>query len=251
MILVDYREDSKNKAEHKNGLWDDLKKTNLPIQQDKLDGGDLMFLGKGPEGKEVTVGVEFKKVPDLLSSIRSKRLQGYQLHELQHYDFRLLLVEGEWKHNDAGQVTMRSGYKDWSPVKGNFSAAELDKAVLGLVLRGGVHYVKETHTRRETIRWIQSLYRNFTDVEWDDHTSHTGVYRPAALVKPSPFRNFIMGIPGIGQKSSAHIEGFFRNPTTGKASPRRAVAARADIWEQINGVGTKGAATIDRFLEGE
>jgi ERCC4-type nuclease len=248
MILIDYREDSKNKGSP--GLWDDLKKTNLPIQQDKLDGGDFMFLGNGPEGKEVTIGVEFKKIRDLLSSLRSQRLQGHQLHELQPYDFRFLLVEGEWRHDDEGFVTLRSGFKNWSRAAGSFRAAELDKTFLGLQLRAGL-IVKETHTRHETVRWIQSLYRNFTDMEWDDHTSHTGVYRPTALVKPSAFRNFIMGIPGIGQKGSKHVERFFANPTTGKASPRRAVAARPDVWEQIEGVGKKGATTIDKFLEGE
>lgn len=251
MILVDFREDSKNKAEHKNGLWDDLKKTNLPIQQDKLDGGDFMFLGQGPEGKEVTVGVEFKKIRDLLSSLRSNRLQGHQIHELQVYDFRFLLVEGQWHHDDEGFVTLRSGFKDWSRAAGSFRAAELDKTLLGLVLRAGV-VVKETHTRRETVRWIESLYRNFTDVEWEDHTSHTGIYRPtAALYKPSGFCNFMAGIPSLGLKRGKAVEAFFRNPTTGKASPRRAVAARADTWREIDGIGSKVAEQIDRFLEGE
>lgn len=248
MILVDYREDSKKKGS--NGLWDDLKKTNLPLQRDKLTGGDLMFMGNGPEGKEVTVGVEFKKIRDLLSSLRTRRLQGHQLFELQAYDFRFLLVEGEWRHNDAGQVVLRSGYKDWSPAPGNFSAAELDKTLLGLALRAGI-IVKETHTRRETVRWIQSLYRNFTDVEWEDHSSHTGIWRPATLVKPSPFRNFIMGIPSIGVKTSRAVEQFFTNPRTGQTSPRRAVSARADTWSQIDGIGKKTAEQIDRFLEGE
>lgn len=250
VILVDYREDSTKKGS--NGLWDDLKKTTLPIKQDALAGGDLMFLGRGPEGVEVTVGVEFKKIRDLLSSIRSKRLQGHQLHELHAYDFRFLLVEGEWRHNDSGQVTVRSGFKDWSAAKGNFSASELDKALLGLVLRGGLHYVEPTHTRRETIRWIESLYRNFTDVAWDDHTSHTGIYRPtSAFSKPSPFCNFMAGIPHLGIKRGKAVETFFRNPTTGKASPRRAVAARADTWRAIDGIGSKVAEQIDAFLEGE
>lgn len=248
MILVDYREKESGKGSP--GLYEDLKKARLPLQLDKLDGGDIMFLGSGPEGKEVTVGVEFKKIRDLLSSLRSQRLQGHQLHELQVYDFRFLLVEGEWRHDDEGFVTLRSGFKNWSRAAGSFRAAELDKTLLGLVLRAGV-VVKETHTRRETVRWIQSLYRNFTDVGWDDHSSHTGVWRPPALVKPSPFRNFIMGVPGIGNKTSRSVEDFFTNPTTGQVSPRRAVAARAETWQQIDGVGAKGAATIDRFLEGE
>lgn len=251
MLLVDFREDSTKKGS--NGLWDDLKKTALPLKQAKLDGGDVMFLGSGPEGKEVTVGVEFKKLRDLVSSLRSHRFQGHQLHELQPYDFRFLLVEGAWKHDDAGFVTVRSGFKEWKRVPGAIRAAELDKTLLGLTLRAGV-LVKETDTRRETIRWIQSLYRNFTDVAWDDHTSHTGVYRPTGLVKPSDFRHFIMGLPngcGMGLKTSKAVEAFFFDPNKGKASPRRAIAARADTWQQIDGVGKKTAEAIDRFLEGE
>lgn len=210
-----------------------------------------MFMGHGPGGKEVTVGVEFKKVRDLLASLRTQRFQGHQLHELQAYDFRFLLVEGEWRHNDAGQVVMRSGYKDWSPVPGGFSAAELDKTLLGLVLRAGI-IVKETHTRRDTVRWISSLYRNFTDVGWEEHTSHIGLYRPGAgFTRPSPFRNFIAGIPGVGLKRSRSVETFFSHPRTGKASPRRAVAAGADVWQEIDGIGRKVAEQIDAFLEGE
>ena len=240
MILVDYREATAGKGEP--GLWEDLKKTSLPLRQDKLDGGDLMFLGKGPVG-EVTVGVEFKKIRDLLSSLRTQRLQGHQLLELQAYDFRFLLVEGEWRHDDSGRVVLRSGFKDWSPAAGNFSASELDKTLLGLTLRAGV-IVWPTHTRRETVRWIQSLYRNFTDGEWNDHTSHTGVYRPPALVKPSPFRQLIMSLPGVGIKTSKAVEAYFG------PKPRKAIAARAEEWAEIDGVGKKMAETTDNFLEG-
>jgi ERCC4-type nuclease len=253
VILVDFREDSAKKGS--NGLWDDLKKTDIELMQGTLEGGDLFFLGKGPEGREVTVGVEFKKLSDLLSSLRSKRLQGHQLFEMQPYDFRFLLIEGEWRHDDEGFVTIRSFRKgqkpSWRRAPGSFRAAELDKSLLGLVLRAGV-IVKETHSRKDTVRWIQSLYRNFTDMEWDDHTSHTGLYRPSSgFQRPSPFRDFIAGIPGVGIKRSKTVEQFFWNPTKGKASPRRAVAARADTWAQIDGIGKKGAEQIDAFLEGE
>lgn len=247
MILVDYREDSEKKGSR--GLWDDLVKTNLPLKRDKLDGGDLMFLGRGPEGREVTVGVEFKKIRDLLDSMRTKRLQGHQLHELQPYDYRFLLIEGEWKHDDEGFVTLRSGYKDWSRAKGGWRAAELDKSLLGLVLRAGVIYDKTT-TRRETVRWIESLYRNFTDKPWEAHDSHTGIYRPTATFrKPSRFVDFIAGIPDVGIKRGKAVESFFRNPHSGKASPRAAIAARASVWRQIDGFGSTLADKVDKFLE--
>lgn len=241
MILVDDRECQAGKGSA--GLYEDLKKTSLSLKIERLDGGDLMFLGNGPDGKEVTVGIEFKKIRDLLSSLRTQRLQGHQLFELQAYDFRFLLVEGEYRHDEDGLVTLRSGFRDWKPAPGRFRAAELDKTLLGLVLRAGI-IVKETHTRRDSIRWIESTYRNFTDGAWDDHSSHIGVYRPPALVRPSEFRNFLMGIPHVGHKTSKAVEAFFR-------SPRQAIAARAATWAEIDGVGKKGAQTIDDFLEGK
>lgn len=246
MLLVDYREDSKTKGS--NGLWDDLKKTSLPIEQTTLEGGDVMFVGKGPKGREVTVGVEFKKIRDLLASLRSGRLQGVQLDKLQQYDFRFLLVEGEWRHDDSGRVVLRSGWREWKVAPGGWSAAELDKRLLGLTLRRGVH-VQPTSTRRDTVRWIQSLYHDFTDVPWDDHSSHTGTYRPPTPLPVSDFRQFIMGLPGVGATLSRAVEQFFTH--RGKVSPRRAIAARAATWEQIEGIGKKGAQRIDDFLEGE
>lgn len=243
MILVDYREVSEKKGSH--GLWDDLKKTDIELMQGTLDGGDLFFLGKGPEGREVTVGVEFKKLSDLLSSLRSKRLQGHQLFEMQPYDYRFLLVEGEWRHDDDGFVTTRSFRRGktptWSRAPGSFRAAELDKTLLGLVLRAGV-IVKETATRKDTVRWIQSLYRNFTDVGWNDHTSHIGVYRPESLVKLNQFRQTISSLPGIGIKTSKLVQDRFR-------TLRQAMTAHSQEWQEIDGIGPDTATRVMAALD--
>lgn len=240
MILVDRREDSRSKGS--NGLWDDLKKTSLPVEQTTLDGGDLMFIGQGPEGEEVTVGLEFKKIRDLLTSIRTKRLPGHQVFKLQPYDFRYLLVEGEWRGNKEGMVSVRSKRGEWAQVPGRFSAAELDKTLLGLPLRAGI-YVWPTATRRETVRWIQSLYRNFTDGKWTDHSSHIAVYRPPTLVPISDFRTTVSTFPAVGVKTSLAVERHFGG------SIRRAVKARAAQWAEIDGIGKKNAQRIDEFLE--
>ncbi len=180
----------------------------------------------------------------MLQSLRSQRFQGHQLLEMQAYDYRFLLVEGEYKHDDGGFLTVRGGFRNWRRVAGSFRASELDKTLLGLTLRGGI-LIKEVSTRRESVRWLTSLYRNFTDAAWEDHTSHTGIHRPTGLTKPSPFRNFICGIPNIGLKTSKAVEIYF------DAKPRRAIAARADEWANVDGIGKKGAAQIDAFLEGE
>lgn len=238
-MLVDYREAKEGKG--KPGLWEDLKKTKLPLEKGKLDAGDLCFLGKGPDG-EVTVGVEFKKLKDLLSSLRSGRLQGHQLIGMQQFDFRYLLIEGEYRSDDRGLVTVRSRFGEWRPAQGSFRASELDKTLIGLPLRAGV-YVWQTHTRRETVRWIESLYRSFTDCSWDAHGSHIAIYRPPTLAPISDFRTTISTFPGIGTKTSLHVEEHFGG------SIRKAVRARAKDWAGIAGIGAKVAQRVDEYLE--
>lgn len=239
MILVDYREDSAKKGSH--GLWDDLKKTSLPCERSKLEFGDLMFIGNGPEG-DVTVGLEFKKIRDLLQSIRDKRLQGHQLVGMQDYDFRYLLVEGEYRSTPDGLVALRGGISVWKPAPGRMSSAELAKTLIGFPLRAGT-LVWETRTRRDSIDWITNLYRTFTDKPWDDHTSHVGVYRPATLVPISDKRVTFCTLPGIGVKTSALIEAHF------KGNIRKAANASLHEWGKINGIGLKTAERLITYLQ--
>lgn len=65
---------------------------------------DVSFVGNGPDGKEV-IGIEFKSLFDLLSSIESGRLQDTQLPELrQEYDRPYLLYYGEYRCNQNGDL---------------------------------------------------------------------------------------------------------------------------------------------------
>lgn len=242
MILVDYREDSKNKAKHSTGLWDSLKPTSLPLEQAKLDFGDLMFLGRGPEGKDVTVGIEFKKIRDLLQSVRSGRYQGHQLLGMQSYDFRYLLVEGEYRSDNSGLVALRAGRSLWKPAPGRMSSAELAKTIIGLPLRAGT-LVWETRSRADTVAWITNLYRSFTDKPWDDHTSHIAIYRPPTLAPISDKRITFSTLPGIGTKTSLLVEKHFRG------NIRRAAKASLHEWGKIEGVGLKTAERIIQYLQ--
>lgn len=239
MILVDYREDSEKKGS--KGLWDHLKKTPLPIQQAKLDFGDLMFLGKGPEG-EVSIGLEFKKVRDLLQSVRTGRFQGHQLLGMQGYDFRYLLVEGEYRGDDRGLVTLRAGRNVWKPAPGRMSSAELDKTLIGLPLRAGT-LVWRTGSQSETVAWITNLYRNWTDKPWDAHTSHVAIYRPPTLVPISDKRGTFSTLPGVGTKTSQLVEAYF------KGNIRRAANASIHEWGKIEGIGLKTAERIIAYLQ--
>lgn len=239
MILFDTREDSAVKGSP--GLWDDFKKTSLPVEKAKLDFGDLMFVGQGPQG-ECTVGVEFKRIRDLLQSIRTGRFSGHQLLGMQGYDFRYLLVEGEYRSTAAGLVSLRAGRSVWKPAPGRMSSAELSKTLIGLPLRAGT-IVWETRTRTDTVEWITSLYRNFTDKPWDAHSSHIAIYRAPTLVPISAKRITFSTLPNVGVKTSLLVEKHF------KGNIRRAARASIHEWGRIDGIGLKTAERIVNFLQ--
>src|SRR5688500_14974706 len=45
---------------------------------DSMDSGDVFILGKGPEDKPITIGIELASIEDLISKLHTKRFQGFQ-----------------------------------------------------------------------------------------------------------------------------------------------------------------------------
>src|SRR5690606_14817743 len=98
-IIVDSRE--------KDDLAHQLKLTgSVIVDIMQLKSGDACFMGNGPDDKEVMIGIERKKVPDLLSSINSSRLAGLQIPQMMKYYWRtLLIVEGQFRcHRERGVI---------------------------------------------------------------------------------------------------------------------------------------------------
>jgi ERCC4-type nuclease len=73
VLFVDPRSGSKE-------LVRPLTKAGLPVDAStQLEAGDLFFVGRGDKGAATTIGIEHKKVADLIASLRTGRLQGVQL----------------------------------------------------------------------------------------------------------------------------------------------------------------------------
>ncbi len=247
MVLVDRRVGSAD-------LLGPLKDAGLPAELDTLEFADIAFTGKGPKGAPIDIGIELKKIGDLVSSLRSGRLAGHQLPGLRAaYEYSWLLVEGQWRHDEMGKlVTFQGKGRGWKPIPGKMSASELEKQVLTLELCGGLH-VRYSPTRRDTIRFLSSLYRWFCDKSMDSHTSHLVVHTAPTLVAISAFRAAVMKFPGIGMRTSLAVEQHF------KGSLRRAVCAGAEEWSNITSLtdagkprrlGNKDAQKIVSFCEG-
>lgn len=228
MILVDTRAGSSE-------LVAPLAKAGLPVEEAVLEYGDIAFLGRGEGGADVMVGIEHKKVPDLVGSLNSDRLVGHQLGGmLDTYDRPYLLIEGDWDHDDAGHVTLFRGLKGRrSIVKGAPLAVELEKRVITLETRGGLR-VRWTPSQRATVRYLTALYRFWTDRDLDMHRSHLAIHSPdldrALKIPISLKRQIAAQLPGIGFERSRAVDQHFR-------SVWEMVNAGEEEWRRVEGIG--------------
>ena len=240
-ILIDSRVGS-------HDLVKPLQATGLPVEEVVLPFADVAFQGKGPNGTILDIGIELKRLGDLVVSLRSGRLAGHQLPGLREaFDYYWLVVEGYWHVNLKGQLVEKH-QRGWHPLLGNMSASEMEKQVLTLELCGGFH-VRFTNTRADTLHFIRSLYRWWSDKSLEKHQSHLMVHTPPTLVPVSDERAFYMRLPGVGLKASLAVERHF-------ASPRRALTAGIADWAAIETasdgktrrLGTAVASNIEKFL---
>jgi len=247
MIYVDSRVGSKE-------LFAPLQALGLEVALTTLEFGDVCFEGKGPKTSLVEIGIELKTLGDAISSLRSGRLSGHQLPGLrQTYTHTWLILEGQWRHNEAGQITTYQGPKrGWKISPGKMSASEFEKQILTLELCGGV-IPRYTNRRADTLRFIYNLFRWWTDAAYDKHKSHLRIHESPPLIPVSDYRAFYMKIPGVGYKLSQAVENHF------KGGPRQAVCASIDEWANITQLsdegklrklGNKVATKIVAFLRG-
>lgn len=242
MLFVDYRDGS-------NYLAEPLEQLGLPVYRETtgklptLPFGDISFEGRGNDDAPVQVGIEFKRFEDLVTSMRSGRLQGHQLPGMLGpqgaYHFGWLLIEGRWSTNNAGIVTLYKEPKgkkkgEWKILPGQLRGSELEKRLLTLEMLGGVH-VRFTPDRRATLYFIQSLFRWFTDKSMDRHTTHLDTHRPSSFLSISTFRAIVKDhFPGIGLRASIAVERAFGG------SMVKATTANVDEWARIEIVDRKG-----------
>ncbi len=240
MLLIDDRAGSVELAEP-------LTKMGLPVQLERLDFGDIAFIGRGEKGTDVSVGIEFKQLGELVQALRTERLQGYQMIGMREsYDYSYLFIEGPWLYDASGKLQRRSKLsKSLKPLGGNMTLSELLKRVFTLHLAGGLN-PWWTATRKDTVSSIRDLYRTWTDKALDEHNSHLAIYTPAApvYIPVTPATNCAKGIDGIGWSKAHQIARHFRTVEA---------MCRADEreWMKIEGIGPELARRAVRALHEE
>jgi ERCC4-type nuclease len=237
MLLVDYREGSKE-------LLDPLRRMGLPAETAELESGDIAFEGRGEGGASTLIGLEFKKLDELVGSMRTERLQGHQLLKMQQaYSFNYLLTEGELLYDAHGQLLHRAGRRDLRRMAGGMSVGELLQRLHVLQLRGGLNPIR-SRTRQDTLQEIAALYRTWTDRDLDQHKSHIAIYQPPHLTPVSEFRGFVSRFDGISLRKSLAVENHF------KGSLKRAINASREEWQKIEGIGPTIAQHVVNVIEG-
>lgn len=78
--------------------------TSLSVSSDTKSSADVCFSGNGPDGK-LSIGIEFKSLSDLLSSLYNGRIQTTQVGALvSEYQVCYLLTYGEYRCSPEGHL---------------------------------------------------------------------------------------------------------------------------------------------------
>lgn len=197
MISVDYRIGSGELTKYFHQFGVTPKKT-------KLEFGDFCFEGNGPEGR-VAIGVERKRIEDLIDSMTSKRLSGHQLRGISDlYDYGYLIVEGIYRPGPNGEILISNGGTQWTTRQTPYRA--VDNYLTTLELRAGM-MVRRTGRPDETVFVVVDLYRYWNDKLWAEHKSHDEIYAPGAVSENVQGRRLHMTrrVLTVGQKTAENI----------------------------------------------
>jgi len=236
MILVDSRVGSVELAVI-------LRNLGLKAELTTLDAGDFAFEGKGPQGN-CMVGVERKRIRDLLNCIDDGRFAGDQQHKMIDYYpmFRFLIVEGLFRPSPDGLLLERQGKLWVHPTGRPVLYEKLFNFMSSVSVIAGTHCIISSNMA-ETAHQISALFKWFQK-HWEQHTSMLEVHRVALpqFTKPSFERRVASQIDGIGVNRSIECEKYF------KTVPKM-INAGEEEW--INIVGARTAQKIVRQIHGK
>lgn len=208
MILIDGRVGSKE-------LLPYIKKLGIPCELTHLEYGDVCFAGKGPKG-EITIGVELKRLHDMLGCIDDSRYSAHQRPGMmQMYDKSFLMVEGHWRNHEEGWLMEGfQGGASWGFCKYRTSRVMYSK-LYRYLLSVGFSGVTVLYSRDivQTAYNIGEVYHWFSK-KWENHTSLIDVQKlaiPAMDMQASLVRKAAAQITDVGAKFSLHAEKIFRN----------------------------------------
>lgn len=226
MIFVDRREDKEVET---------LLRGAYTCTRVDLEFADYSFFGNGPDGG-ITIGVERKKVGDMLSSIETGRFSGHQLLGLKEkYERVYLIVEGMWVE-DRGILRVRGERGRWERKGRTFRVPDL-LSFLTSMEEAGVT-VRTTDSSLMTALTIGSL-KNWWGKEWEKHTAQSSMNKTGVLKvrRASLIERIAVELPGIGKGRAEMVARKF-------GSVEEMIMAAECEWKEIEGIGKNTAKAV-------
>lgn len=229
MIELDYRRGS-------GELEKQFLSYGIKVHKKTLEYGDVAWEGNGADGR-CYVGVERKRIGDLIQSMQSQRLSGHQLRGISEtFDTAYLLVEGIWKPGPAGEVMTHTG-RGW--MQNGMMTEAVDNHIMSLALRGGM-LPWRTADPAETVSFCVHQYNSWQK-KWSEHRSHDAIYIPQVQAVESTAGFFRMKPGRTVTKREEFAYGILTGLGSDKArwaarhfeSIHAMVQAKAEEWEKV------------------
>ena len=243
MILVDTRAGSRELSPVLR------RRFRLPVEDQDMEFGDVAFAGQSSKGW-IDVGIEVKKLSDLLSSLDDHRLIGHQIRGMHNtYEEVWLAIIGDWASDKEGRITVprstRTGKRRWVVEPHNAMYCDLESRLLTLQLKGGVRIVRH-QSQYQVCRWIGLLY-HWWQKRWGDHHTLDVFFTPRPddrriFRRPlSTVRRWAKELPGIEWTISQDVERRFR-------TAQQMANAELAEWMSIPGIGKAKAQAAWRAI---
>lgn len=288
MLILDYREQNRPAGRE---LISALRRYDIDTSLTELAFGDAMFSGNGEHGSpgEALIGIEHKRLSDLVNSMKDRRLSGHQLYGPDHrsgllgsYDYVYIFVEGVWRPGPGGEIEElgTSGWKPFFASRDRYSVnyRQVAAFIHSLELRartiesGEPIRVVRTQNPRETAAQYVALYKSFTEKTWAEHHAHDQIYTEVTQPKRAgltqmkkvtvPWR-MAAQIPGIDRRAediAAHFGTVRRMALAGLSDRLLALIdqyfvehpkAAVKAWQAVRGIGKERAELAVRAFTEE
>lgn len=232
-----------------------LSNLKVPSVFSRLDFGDASLLGYGPAEIPVLVGVEIKKVPDVLACMQDGRFSAHQLPGMcRSYSYRYLVVEGPWRPDEHGYVTVPRGQGTWSRPGTQMLASGLGRWLLTMDVMCGMRVIP-TRDRQHTARFLSDLWHWWSQ-PWGGHDAHLALEEFHAgganqqhldLTIPKQewrlCRDWAAAIPSLGRIKAGRVADHFE-------TAYQLATAKMGEWLKIKGIGKGIAAEAVKLIGG-
>lgn len=223
------------------------KRRGAPARYFQLPAADFAFVGVGPERGAVRVGIERKKLSDVLTCIQDGRFAGHQLPLLlEHYDVRWLVVEGSWRAEPkTGILQVPTGRGGWTRLDrgGVKLVAALDNWLFDMIHKAGLLYWR-TWNDEETCDFVVRQYNWWClGKGWEGHKAHLALHK---MVDTSIWEKQLTqtgrtaaSFPGIGADKARKLQAAFKSPralVNAPVSQLRKVLGVADTVKLLDAI---------------